>query len=40
MRDGFRELRSESSLDWRLALGMWLTTLLGFVGLIVESGLR
>jgi hypothetical protein len=40
MRDGFRELRSESGLNGRLLLGMSLTMMLGFAGLIVEAGLR
>jgi hypothetical protein len=40
MRDGFRELRSESGLNRRLLMSMWLTMMLGFAGLIVEAGLR
>lgn len=40
MRDGFRESRGEAGLNRRLLLSMWLTTLLGFAGLIVETGLR
>ena len=40
MRDGFRESRSESGLNRRLLLSMWLTMMLGFAGLIVEAGLR
>jgi len=40
MRDGFRELRSESGLNRRLLMSMWLTMMLGFAGLVVEAGLR
>ena len=40
MREGFRELRSESGLNRRHLLSMWLTMMLGFAGLIVEAGLR
>jgi hypothetical protein len=40
MRDGFREARAEAGLNRRLLLSLWLTTLLGFAGLIVETGLR
>ena len=47
MREGFRELRAdirelrvESGLNRRWLAGLWLTTTLGFVSLIVETSLR
>ena len=40
MRDGFRELRDDMQNERRLLMSMWLTMLLGFAGLIVETGLR
>jgi len=40
MRDGFREVRGEAALNRRWLGGVWATTLLGFVGLIVEVSLR
>lgn len=47
MRDGFRgvrdevaEVRGEAGMHRRLLMSLWATTLLGFAGLIVETGLR
>lgn len=47
MRDGFRgvrdevaEVRGEAGMNRRLLMSLWATTLLGFAGLIVETGLR
>jgi hypothetical protein len=47
MRDGFREVRadlgevrSEAGLNRRWLVNLWLTTVLGFVAILVESGLR
>jgi len=47
MRDEFRsvrgeiaEVRGESGMNRRLLMSLWATTLVGFVGLIVETGLR
>jgi hypothetical protein len=40
MNDGFREVRGEASLNRRLLMNLWATTLLGFVGLLVEISLR
>ena len=47
MRDEFRgvrgeiaEVRGEAGMNGRLLIGLWATTLLGFAGLIVETGLR
>jgi hypothetical protein len=37
---GFRAVHAEIGLNRRWIAGMWVTTLLGFVGLIVETGLR
>ena len=47
MRDGFRgvrgeiaEVRGEAGMNRRLLISLWATTLLGFAGLIVVTGLR
>lgn len=47
IREGFREIRAdlresrgEAGSNRRVLLSMWLTMLLGFAGLIVETGLR
>jgi hypothetical protein len=40
MNAGFREVRGEASLNRRLLMNLWVTTLLGLVGLLVETSLR
>jgi hypothetical protein len=47
MREGFRdvradirELRGETGLNRRSLVNLWATTMLGFVGLLVEVSLR
>jgi hypothetical protein len=40
LRGEIAEIRVEAGMNRRLLMGMWMTTLLGFAGLIVETGLR
>jgi hypothetical protein len=40
MRDGFREVRGEAAINRRWLVNLWATTMLGFVGLLVETSLR
>ena len=40
MREEFRVVRAENGLNRRWLGGLWLTTTLGFVSLIVETSLR
>jgi hypothetical protein len=40
MHDGFREVRGENALNRRWLVNLWATTMLGFVGLLVEISLR